>query len=1066
MKKVFSWAWNNILFIETLFLLMFIPLYPKLPLLDVKNTWVYIRAEDFVVLVVLISWVILLLKRKITLRTPLTLPIMIFWIIGAVSTIHGVILIFPTTANVFPNVAFLNFLRHMEYMSLFFIAYAGMRDKRFLPIVIAILAITLLFVVGYGIGQKYFGFPAYLTMNEEFAKGIPIQLSQLSRVPSTFAGHYDLAAYLVLIIPILASLVFGFRNWFVKIALVMTVCLGFGLLFMTVSRVSFFVLLLVLFGMLFFQKKRFVVFSLPFVAVFVFLFFSFQPTLLSRFGSTIKEVNVLVDAKTGEAIGHVTYVPVKYFEDKIIRQKRVRDKEQLDTAIIGKEEDLKESSPSAILPLELLDPQTQVPLVVATNVSTGESLPQGTGYINLSLSPVTKRLGNFFYELGPNLASTTSAEVLIFHGDFLVKRAAAYDLSFTTRFQGEWPRALEAFKRNILVGSGYGSVSLAVDNNYFRMLGEVGLLGIVSFFAIFLTLGIYIKRVLPDVDSPISRSFVLGFAAGVAGLALNAILIDVFEASKIAFLLWLLTGVTLGILKAYQTKNIDLVKAFKKAVTSTYALAFYLLIATIVIFSPVLPNYFVGDDFTWFRWVADSGGGAIETIGRYFSQADGFFYRPGTKTYFFLMYSVFWLNQTVYHVVSIFLHFIVAVLFFLLAKKILRDNLQASLASFLFLIISGYSEIVFWASSTGYLFNAVFALVSLLSFILWEEKKKVIYYITSVASIIFGLLFHELGVVIPLLLILYKFTRDESFTIGKIFKKIHYLILFLPVVLYLIARYAAQSHWSGGDYSYNLVKLPFNVAGNVIGYITLATVGPISLPFYQVLRNFMRENIPLAVFVTIVVGLVILFVYRILRKNFDENERRTIAFGFLFFFISLLPFLGLGNIASRYSYLASLGLMLLLAFFIKKLYNYLRSNGRDIALASIMTGISLFFLLHVIQVQEIRGDWHTAGDKAKRFFVSIDALYDDSWSRKTVEFHFVDVPIRHGAAWVFPVGLSDALWFTFRNDNLKVYIDPNLDFALDRAETSDSARVFQFQDDGSVKEIIRPKLIDNTPSVN
>src|SRR5438477_201819 len=115
--KFLSWLSDNIFSIATLFLLAFIPLYPKKPILDVVHTWVYVRFEDFA-----------------------------------------------------------------------------------------------LAVVGYGFGQKYFGFPAYLTMNEEFAKGVPIQLSQLSRVPSTFGGQYDLAAYLVLVIPIMVSLAFGFKN--------------------------------------------------------------------------------------------------------------------------------------------------------------------------------------------------------------------------------------------------------------------------------------------------------------------------------------------------------------------------------------------------------------------------------------------------------------------------------------------------------------------------------------------------------------------------------------------------------------------------------------------------------------------------------------------------------------------------------------------------------------------------------------------------------------------------------------------------------------------------------------
>ena len=115
-------------------------------------------------------------------------------------------LIFPTTANVFPNVSYLAYIRHIEYISLFFVAYSAMRDKAFLKYTIAVLTLTLVAVSLYAIGHKFLGFPAYLTMNEEFAKGIPIRLSSLSRVPSTFAGHYDFAAYLVLVISILASL--------------------------------------------------------------------------------------------------------------------------------------------------------------------------------------------------------------------------------------------------------------------------------------------------------------------------------------------------------------------------------------------------------------------------------------------------------------------------------------------------------------------------------------------------------------------------------------------------------------------------------------------------------------------------------------------------------------------------------------------------------------------------------------------------------------------------------------------------------------------------------------------
>lgn len=1044
MKIVLRWVWQHIFFVITIFLLVFIPLYPKLPLLDVKNTWVYVRMEDFVVAFALLLWLLLLLLRKVTLKTPLTLPILLFWIIGGIATFHGVVLIFPTIANVFPNIAYLSFLRRIEYLSLFFIAYAGMKDKRFLPYVIVALATTLLLVIGYGFGQKYLGFPAYLTMNEEFAKGVAIRLSPLSRVPSTFGGHYDLAGYLVLVIPILTSMMFGFRSLLARVFLGVTVALGFGLLFLTVSRVSFFVLLISLITVFMLQKKRVVMLSLPVLAVVALLFFRSTPALSDRFGNTIKEIDVLVNVTTGEAIGHVEMVPAKSFEKTVIKRKYFRGIDELEAAVRSDKDDSLVASVSATIHFSSLPPQ--VVKLVPLDTPTGENLPQGTGYINLSLSPVTKRIGGFLYQKSLLTQGGSSAKAFFVEGDFLVKRASAYDLSFTTRFQGEWPRAIEAFKRNILFGSGFSSISLAVDNNYLRILGEIGLLGFASFFSIFLIAGIYIKKVLPEVDSVVVRSFVLGFVAGVVGLMFNALLIDVFEASKIAYLLWLLTGVTLGILHLYQTKHIDLYGEFKKKITSTYATIAYMSLTVLVVFVPMLRNFFVGDDYTWFRWIVEDS-----TIIRYFTQSDGFFYRPGAKMYFSLMYSLFWLNQTAYHAVSMFLHFIVASLVFVLAKKILQDTKLSVLAAFLFLILSGYAEAVFWISSTGFLFTAMFALFSLLFFIKWEEKKTTIYFILSFILFILGLLFHELGVVIPLLIVVYKFAIKETFSINT-FRKFPYALFFFSILVYLGVRYFAQSHWFSGDYSYNLLKLPYNVVGNAIGYFFLTLFGSLSLPFYQALRNFAREHIVFSIIVTLALVYLLIILYRMIIRRMEKEEKRIVVFGFLFFLVALLPFLGLGNIASRYSYLSSIGFILLFVFSLHKLYHFLLSNGREIALGSIVMVVSLFSLLHIIQLQQLHSDWYEAGEKAKRFFISIDGQYGDYWTKEPMEFYFVDVPIRHAEAWVFPVGLKDALWFVFRNDKIRVYQSKSVEQALAQVVDPVRQKVFVFDDRGRVVE--------------
>lgn len=1037
--KILKWIANNFLFVFTLFLLAFIPLYPKLPLIDIVNTWVYVRAEDFVLVIAAIIWITMLLLKKVSLKTPLTIPILIFWVIGGISTLHGVMLIFPTISDVFSNVALLSFFRRIEYIFLFFVAFTSIKDKKFLSYTIYTLATVLILVSLYGFGQKFLGFPAYLTMNEEFAKGVPIQLSQLSRVPSTFAGHYDLAAYLVLVIPILVSVLFCFKNWLMKIFLGVSVVLGFALLFMTVSRVSFIVLILSLVILLFLQKKKLLLLSLLVVTI---LFLGFFPSLASRFSNTLKEVTVLVDAKTGAAIGQVKELKKEYFKDKIVRKQFV----SADQA--------KLASTSALLPFEQI-PSDPI-LLLEANVPTGEDLPQGTGYINLPLSPVLRRESQFFFEKANN--SAAQSEALVYYGDYVVKKTFAYDLSFTTRFQGEWPRTIEAFKRNIFIGSGYGSVTLAVDNNYLRILGESGLFGLFAFLSIFIIAVIYIRKVLSKADSPLVKGFAFGFIAGTFGLMLNAIFIDVFEASKVAFTYWLLMGITLGILNLYKNWDIDIYKEFIKAITSPLAIIIYLFILTFALYSSLSNYYFVGDDFTWFRWVADCHKGTVSndpchpsliTLAKNFIQSDGFFYRPGTKIYFSLMYPVFWLNQNVYHFTSIILQFAVAGLVFLISKRILRNYLLAVLSAVMFAILSGYNETIFWISSTGFLFNAFFALSSLLSFIYWRERGRKIYLVISFISIALSLLFHEMGIVVPLILIAY----DLVFTQRNLRSGKMYLRLCAPILPYLLLRFIANSHWFNGDYSYNLLKLPYNFLGNTIGYIGLDLLGPLFLPIYNALRAFSRHNIPISIFVSIILIIFLIAVFKFIIKKIANDEKRIILFACLFFVIFLLPFLGLGNITSRYSYLSSFGIVLLLAILVKRIYLYLLTSGKSVAVLGVMLIAIIFFSLQLFQLQKIHKDWKEAGEITKNFLTSLNEVYTDDAKGKSMQFYFVDVPIRHGEAWVFPVGLKDALWFTFRNDNLLVDTITPLKPALERALIDPNTRVFQFSKDGRVENI-------------
>ena len=1021
--KFLKFLSQNLLFILVLLLLVIIPLYPKIPIIGINHTWVYIRAEDFIVASSFAVLGTYLLLKKATLRTPLTLPIFLFWGVGLISTIYAVLFIFPTLTGVFPHLAFFNYARRIEYIGLFFLAYNAIKSKKQIPFVVWALVGTLFAVVLYGFGQKFLGFPAFLTGNEEFAKGIPLRLSSSARIPSTFAGHYDLAAWLVIMIPIMGSMIFAVKNWLLKFLFVFAGFWGLILLLLTASRVSYMVYLVTIVFLLILQKQK--KFIIPVVILSLWLLSSFQG-ISQRFTSTISQVDLIVDARTGKAVG------------------------------IAK--------------------SGEGPLVIEDKQSTGENLPQGTGYINIPGSDSTNSGSDKVTIKRTKIAAgKESTEITTVEGDFVIKKALAYDVSFTTRFQGTWPRAISAFKRNILLGSGYSSISLASDNNYLRILGEVGILGLVSFALIFVFYGIYVAKNIKEVESRIGKAFVLGVSASILGVALNAVLIDVFEASKVAFVFWPLMGLSVGLLHLTQKDKLNYKKEILRVFTSIWAIFIYLLTASFLIFSRILPNYFVGDDFTWLRWIADckkvlyTDGVAKcvpfkNTFIEFFTNSDGFFYRPGTKIYFYFMYSIFWLTSSFYHVVSILLHFGVVVFVFLVTEKILKNKFFALISSVLFLVLAVHFETIFWVSSTGHIIASLAAMVSLYLYMLWRDKKNYLLLVVSIVSAFVGMLFHEFGIITPLLICAYELIlRSPEFSIKKLSKHWSSWIYTLLIPIYLIMRVSANSHWMQGDYSYNIVKLPLNFVGNIVGYIGITILGSRFLPFQTALREIGKTNLGVAFIIVSLLAIVALFIYYALRKA-NKETKQVVVFSFVFFIVALSPFLGLGNIAIRYAYLPSFALVLLFTALLQILYVRLKKLNRIGALVMVLAMVTAISVWNISELNRVNKDWKRAGDITQNLLVGFNDYFPRAKATpQNPVFYFVDVPIRTGEAWIFPVGLDDALWFTFQNENLTVKTSNNLELALDEAEGSQSARVFQFGKDGTVEEVTRTMPVIEAP---
>ncbi len=123
------------------------------------------------------------------------------------------------------------------------------------------------------------------------------------------------------------------------------------------------------------------------------------------------------------------------------------------------------------------------------------------------------------------------------------------------RFNVEWPRSLRAFQKNPLLGTGYSSLTLATDNDYLRALGETGILGFVALGLIFLEIFRRTFTFIFQKPGSLEKAFVIGVMGAILGFLVNAFFIDVFEASKVAFIFWMLVGMMVATVRLMSVSN-------------------------------------------------------------------------------------------------------------------------------------------------------------------------------------------------------------------------------------------------------------------------------------------------------------------------------------------------------------------------------------------------------------------------------------------------------------------------------------------------------------------------------
>lgn len=497
MKKLLSWLDNNLIKVLTLGYIFIIPLYPKLPVSMVNYTYIAIRVEDFYVALLAGLFIVQLIRKKIKLQKKFLIPFIIFWVAVFVSYLWG---FYVQKTIIINHLGLLHALRRVEYMCAFFIFASSIQSKKDFLFYFRVVIAALLTVTVYGIGQKFLGWPAVQTMNPEYAKGYILILDANARISSTFGGHYDLAAYLVFLIPLVLAAIVYFKNkWVYFLIFVLSVFT----LILTASRVSYgaYVVSTLLF-LIFARKWR-----LFFIVVLITGGLTLTSgTLTNRLTRTFQQKQIFIDKRTGQ-----TTVPRKLDPNEL----------PVGDYVINKT-------------------NTEQGAIDVNSISLqSKDAKQAIDQIREDIRARARQDGR---TLSKEQEDQLLEETL---RNLKVVTTMLPDISFATRLQVEWPRAIKAFLKYPILGKGPSSITEATDNDFLRWLGEFGLFGTISFLVVLFLIAREIFLTLRAAQNE-ENILLLAVLFSMFGLLINATYIDVFEASKVAYQFWMIMGLYIG----------------------------------------------------------------------------------------------------------------------------------------------------------------------------------------------------------------------------------------------------------------------------------------------------------------------------------------------------------------------------------------------------------------------------------------------------------------------------------------------------------------------------------------
>ena len=385
----------------------------------------------------------------------------------------------------------------------------------------------------------------------------------------------------------------------------------------------------------------------------------------------------------------------------------------------------------------------------------------------------------------------------------------------------------------------------------------------------------------------------------------------------------------------------------------------FIALLAIIVYAPSLNNGFVSFDdegyITQNPVIHDISLHGLKTMFSSFVMAN---YHPFVVLCDALLYRLFGLTPTPYHLFSLLLHllniFLVFEWIYLLTGKRIG---VAALVAILFAIQPMHVETVCWASDLKDLLYTFFFLASLIYYTRYINSARYKFLFTSALLFIGALFSKSAAVTLPVVFLLIDYYYDRKITLKTIAEKIP--LFLLSLVFGLINIYSQRSAGAFTDISsYNILDRLCIPAYNLVYYLYSLFL-PSHFAVIHPLPEKVNGQLPWQYYASPVVlpGIAAAIIWAAVKY---PAYRKSLVFCSLFFLVTVslviqIRPIGQSVVSERYTYLPYVGLCLLLAVFY---FDYITKNSK--AKFTVNTFLGIVIIVFSVMTYQRSKAWESS----------------------------------------------------------------------------------------------------------